>query len=195
MVRMGIYNNISPTGYSSLINLVDFSSVFRICQSRISVMILLISKKMHSMSKNCLIRLFFSAILSLPLILPDISAQEEGWKASAKTVEELSKSRPEFNYYEERVPSYTLPQLLLTSDGKKVTDFNTWNEVRRPEVIELFRQNVFGRVPETPYQKSFKVVNIDKNALEGAATLKLVDITICFGRENACYSFNTLHTK
>jgi hypothetical protein len=124
-------------------------------------------------------RLVAALLFLLPLILPDVSAQvEEGWKASTRTVEELSKSRPEFNYYEEKVPAYTLPQLLVTSDGRKVTDLKTWNEIRRPEILELFRQNIFGRVPETPYQKSFKVVSIDKNALDGNATLKLVDITI-----------------
>jgi pimeloyl-ACP methyl ester carboxylesterase len=50
--------------------------------------------------------------------------------------------------------------------------------VRRNEILELFRKNVFGRVPETPYQKSFKVVSTDKNAINGAATLKQVDLTI-----------------
>jgi hypothetical protein len=124
-------------------------------------------------------RLVLIMLFSLPLILPDVSAQvEEGWKASAKTVEELSKSRPEFNYYEEKVPSYMLPELLQTSDGRKVTDLKIWNEIRRPEILELFRQNVFGRIPETTYKKSFKVISTDKNALDGKATLKLVDITI-----------------
>ena len=53
-----------------------------------------------------------------------------------------------------------------------------WNKERRPEILELFRKNVYGRVPETPYKKSFKVVNEDKTAMGGNATLKQVDITI-----------------
>lgn len=100
------------------------------------------------------------------------------WKASPETVAKLSKSRPEFNYYEEKVPAYTLPELLVTSSGKKVTTAQEWTKVRRPEILELFRENVFGRVPSTPYTKSFKVVNEDKNAMQGAATLKQVDLTI-----------------
>jgi hypothetical protein len=48
----------------------------------------------------------------------------------------------------------------------------------RPEILELFRKNVFGRVPETSFEKSFKVISTDKKALNGAATLKLIDINI-----------------
>ena len=75
------------------------------------------------------------------------------WHASSETVEKLSKERPEFNYYEEKVPSYTLPDPLISRDGKRVVKPDLWNTSRRTEIIELFRQNVFGRVPETPYTR------------------------------------------
>jgi hypothetical protein len=109
----------------------------------------------------------------------NVSAQSDNsWCASAQTVEKLSKPGSEFNYYEEKVPSYILPDILTTLDGRKVTKSSMWTKVRRPEILELFRENIFGRVPETPYEKSFKVVNLDKNAMGGTATLKQVDITI-----------------
>jgi hypothetical protein len=109
----------------------------------------------------------------------NVSAQSDNsWRASAQTVEKLSKPGSEFNYYEEKVPSYILPDILTTLDGRKVTKSSMWTKVRRPEILELFRENIFGRVPETPYEKSFKVVNLDKNAMGGTATLKQVDITI-----------------
>lgn len=101
-----------------------------------------------------------------------------GWQASKETVEKLSKSRSEFNYYEEKVPSYTLPSLLTETNGKVVTKADEWMKVRRPELLELFRTNVFGRIPSTPYKMDFKVINEDKNAINGTATLKQVDITI-----------------
>jgi pimeloyl-ACP methyl ester carboxylesterase len=118
--------------------------------------------------------------LFLLLQLPSgLQAQTvEGWKASKETVERLSKNSSEFNYYEEKVPGYTLPDLLTSLDGKKVTTPQAWTKMRRGEILELFRANVFGRVPKTPYQQTFKVINSDKNALNGAATLKQVDITI-----------------
>jgi hypothetical protein len=107
-----------------------------------------------------------------------VSQTEEGWKASPQTVEKLSKERSEINYYEEKVPSYTLPDPLTTLDGKKVTKAQVWTKTRRNEILELFRDNVYGRVPNTPYTMNFKVINEDKNAMGGDATLKQIDITI-----------------
>jgi hypothetical protein len=107
-----------------------------------------------------------------------VAQNDTGWTAPGATVEKMSKSRPELNFHEEKVPEYTLPDLLTTVDGEKVKNAKSWYRERRPEILELFRGNVFGRVPETPYQKSFKVVNVDKNAINGAATLKEVDVTI-----------------
>jgi hypothetical protein len=54
-------------------------------------------------------------------------------------------------------------------------------KVRRPEVLELFRKHVYGRVPDTPYEKRFEVVHQDPKALDGAATFKRVRITIARG--------------
>jgi hypothetical protein len=102
----------------------------------------------------------------------------ESWKASPEVVEKLSRSRPEINYYEEKVPSYSLPDALADASGNKITSAREWKNMRRQEVLELFRVNVYGRVPATPYTKSFKVVNEDKNAMNGDATLKEVEITI-----------------
>ena len=121
----------------------------------------------------CALVLSFSFLYS-----PGNSQVADTWKASPETVAKLSRSQPDFNYYEEKIPAYTLPDLLVTSSGSKVTTANEWMKVRRPEILELFRENIFGRVPETHYTKSFKIVNEDKNAMNGAATLKQVDITI-----------------
>src|SRR5687768_17431748 len=74
--------------------------------------------------------------------------------------------------------SYTLPDPLLTKAGKKIASADEWRSVRRPEVLELFREHVYGRVPATAYTKTFKVVREDRNAMEGAATLKQVEIGI-----------------
>ncbi len=82
------------------------------------------------------------------------------------------------NYDEAKVPSYVLPALLTCSNGQIVTGKNEWTKIRRPELLELFTSQVFGRVPSTPYTKTFKIVKTDPNAMNGAATLKLLDITI-----------------
>ena len=81
-------------------------------------------------------------------------------------------------------PAYQLPDVLTTLAGKKVTTAEEWQSIRRPEVLELFRTHVYGRVPATPYEKTFKVVKKDPKAMDGAATLKQVEITIKAGEKS-----------
>ena len=51
------------------------------------------------------------------------------------------------NYDESRVPSYSLPELLITNDGATVANRRKWERKRRPEVLDLFTTHMFGRVP------------------------------------------------
>ncbi len=48
------------------------------------------------------------------------------------------------------VPAYTLPDPLLLAGGQSVTTPKSWVAVRRPEVLGLFQQHVYGRSPARP---------------------------------------------
>jgi hypothetical protein len=87
------------------------------------------------------------------------------------------------------MPAYTLPDPLVAADGRKITTADEWRKVRRPEVLELFRKHVYGRVPGTSYEKRFEVLRQDPTALGGAATFKRVRITIARG--SCSLSINT----
>ena len=100
----------------------------------------------------------------------------QGWEANPEIVQKLSKPGSEFNYYEDKVPEYVLPDILASIKGEEVRTAKEWNSARREEILELFRENVYGRIPSTPYSKKFNVVNEDRNAMGGAATLKQIDI-------------------
>ena len=86
--------------------------------------------------------------------------------------------RPAPNYDESKVPDYTLPDPLVISDGEKVTDARTWREKRRPEILELFRSQVYGHSPEAPQDLTFKVTSTDDEALDGKAIRKEVLVRI-----------------
>jgi hypothetical protein len=132
---------------------------------------------METLKRQC--KYFLAFLFPFLLIHYNLTAQHaEGWQASKETIERLTNARPTVNYYEEKVPAYTLPDVLTLTDGGKVSTSRQWEKVRRPEVLELFRKNVYGRVPQTSYEKSYKVINEDKTAMNGTATLKEVDITI-----------------
>jgi len=80
------------------------------------------------------------------------------------------------NYDESKVPEYTLPDPLVAADGTKVTDAETWFAKRRPEILELFKTQVYGKAPGRPEAMKFQVRSVDKNALGGKATRKQVSV-------------------
>jgi hypothetical protein len=80
------------------------------------------------------------------------------------------------NYDEAKVPSYTLPDPLVMSNGKRVTDARMWNKQRRPEILKLFQTNVYGISPSAPKNMTFELVEMDRQALGGKAIRKQVSI-------------------
>ncbi|HYN05244.1 MAG TPA: acetylxylan esterase [Vicinamibacteria bacterium] len=78
------------------------------------------------------------------------------------------------NYDESKVPAYTLPDVLRFTDGSPVTDAGAWRERRRPELLRLFQEHVYGRSPVPPAGMRFVVVESDPRALGGLATRRQV---------------------
>ncbi len=55
------------------------------------------------------------------------------------------------NIDESKVSPYTLPDTLLMKNGKKVDSAAAWWNQRRPEIVEDFDREIYGRVPkDTP---------------------------------------------
>jgi len=82
--------------------------------------------------------------------------------------------KPEVIYDEALVPAYELPDPLVCLDGTPVKDAQTWRETRRPEILRLFEEHMFGRTPGwLDYQRS-EVLDEDSRALGGLATRKQV---------------------
>ncbi len=73
------------------------------------------------------------------------------------------------NYYEDKVPPYTLPDPLVLADGHPVRDADTWFKLRRPQLIKLYETEIYGRVPATAPKVRFEMVEKDVSALDGAA--------------------------
>lgn len=79
------------------------------------------------------------------------------------------------NYDESKVPEYTLPDPLKFENGEPVRNAEDWKK-RRAELLELFREHVYGRSPGRPEDLSFEVRSVDPNALGGVATRKEVSV-------------------
>lgn len=90
--------------------------------------------------------------------------------------------KPETHTDESRVPSYTLADPLVCQDGTKVCDQETWKNRRRPEILALFEEQVYGRAPGKPERLTFDVRSNVDDALDGKAIRKEVRITIGQGK-------------
>jgi hypothetical protein len=69
------------------------------------------------------------------------------------------------NYDESKVGEYTLPELLITENGQTVSTPEQWENIRRPEILQLFENHVYGQVPKDFDNIKFKVTNKDKKLL------------------------------
>jgi len=85
------------------------------------------------------------------------------------------------NYDESKVPDYTLPDLLISETGKRISSAKEWNEIRRPEILELFETQVYGRVPKRNIKVEHEVLTINDQSLNGLATQKQIRINFHSG--------------
>ncbi|HEY4328117.1 MAG TPA: acetylxylan esterase [Phycisphaerae bacterium] len=63
-------------------------------------------------------------------------------------------------YDESKATSYpSLPDPLTTEDGRKVTTPDMWWTVRRPEIMELFDREIYGRMPKVTPKVKWEVTS------------------------------------
>ncbi len=91
---------------------------------------------------------------------------------------EPKESDFDVNYDENRLPNYQLPPLLVTADGHRVTTPEEWRTIRRPEILALFSNIIYGRVPEptSPIKTEYTIKATDPDFMDGKATRKDVEI-------------------
>jgi hypothetical protein len=80
-------------------------------------------------------------------------------------------------YDESLVPPYKLPELLVSLKGKNITTAKEWREIRRPEILSLFEENMYGKIPGVLKISSVKTVENSSKALGGRAIRKQVELT------------------
>lgn len=95
-----------------------------------------------------------------------------------------AQDHDEANYDESKVPAYTLPDVLRTTENKPVSSKKVWEKNRRPEILSLFENNVYGQMPKSYDRISFTVTREDSLAMDGKARLKLVDIQVFRGTKS-----------
>lgn len=60
-----------------------------------------------------------------------------------------AKQRPGVNTDESKVPTYTLEDPLVFSDGRKVKNKKQWKQ-RKEEILDIFQKEMYGQMPPAP---------------------------------------------
>lgn len=77
-----------------------------------------------------------------------------------------------------------LPDPLVSTNGVRIGSAGEWEERRREEILELFRDQVYGRVPEQTFRTRFQTVYYNREALGGKAIMKEVNVTVSNGEKS-----------
>lgn len=81
---------------------------------------------------------------------------------------------------ESKVPQYTVPDPLKFDDGTPVQSSQEWFEKRRPQLLKIFTEEMYGKAPPAPAPASlrFQILSHDENALDGLAIRKEIELTL-----------------
>lgn len=103
------------------------------------------------------------------------------WCVFAMSQSSLEAQEFKANYDEAAVPFYTLPDALIATDGTPIDSPEKWREKRRPELLELFRTQMYGRAPGRPAELRCTLEESQLDALNGRAHRKQLTISLGHG--------------
>lgn len=87
----------------------------------------------------------------------------------------LHAQKRETNYDEAKVPAYELPDPLQFDDGREVRIARQWEKKRRPQVLEVFAQEMYGHMPARPEGLHFSTIS-EETVYAGLGLRKVVRI-------------------
>src|SRR5258705_11268707 len=103
---------------------------------------------------------------------PAANPSNLGSDANGNPLRRALKTGHVSNYDESKVPSYTLPDPLVMSDGNRVTDAGTWRMRRRPEIVRMYETEIYGRIPANAPKMTWEVVDTDPAAKGNTAIMR-----------------------
>ena len=81
------------------------------------------------------------------------------------------------NQDESKVPEFTLPEILVSESGQRISTVEEWETVRKPEILSFFSENVYGETPEERIPVKWTVLSEIGDALDCKATFRQVLFT------------------
>ncbi|MEX0886289.1 MAG: hypothetical protein WD009_07610 [Phycisphaeraceae bacterium] len=138
------------------------------------------------MAPTLLIVLFAAAI---SLALNATTSASGSWSPDPAVIDRLNANpRVAAQYDEASVPDYDLPDVLATRDGQPITTAEQW-QAHRDTLLDLFREQMFGRPPGAPDELTFELRQRDEHALGGSATYHRIDAISRVGERSHRFEF------
>ena len=78
------------------------------------------------------------------------------------------------NYDESKAGNYNLPDPLILKNGKPVADAKTWWKERRPEILNDFCTEIYGKTPQKTPKVIFNVLVTDTMDINGIVIRKTI---------------------
>ena len=103
---------------------------------------------------------------------PAANPSNLGSDANGNPLRRALKTGHVSNYDEAKVPPYTLPDPLVMSDGRRVTDAAMWRSRRRPEILRMYETDIYGRIPANTPKITWEVVDTDPAAKGNTAIMR-----------------------
>lgn len=95
------------------------------------------------------------------------------------------------------IPTYELPNPLVLESGQKVVDSIMWWRQRRPELLSLFENEIYGKTPffsqAAPGFLQYPVVRVlseKKDVFNGKATRR--EVRLCYTQNDSSYYLDVL---
>src|SRR5262245_52969525 len=144
------------------------------------------------MKRRILLSVAVASVLAVTILSSPESAQQQGREPASWTAAEdhqnmmdqvgIKKLRPgpsgnedapnHANYDEATAnPFPILPDVLTLKNGRKVATADTWWNKRRPEIVEDFEREVFGRVPPRTPKVTWSVTKSVQSTVGGRLVL------------------------
>ncbi|MEM7380636.1 MAG: acetylxylan esterase [Bacteroidota bacterium] len=83
---------------------------------------------------------------------------------------------------ENKVPSYTLPDILANSEGRSIESVDEWEKLLRPETLQTFETQVYGKIPKQKISVSYEEKLLDAKTLAELGTMR--EIRFSFENED-----------
>lgn len=80
------------------------------------------------------------------------------------------------NYDESLANPLPIPDVLVAGDGSRVTDRETWEGKRRPELLSLFSSEVYGKTPTRTVLVTYSAMGEDKEVFGGKGLMRQVEM-------------------